>query len=247
MKTVKLLMAGAALLSAEVASAQDPAALQGCELHIWPTTDVGVVGIGSLSTMGGLLGVLLEQKDMEFGASALSDMMRRHLSPVIQKEEIGSAASWGLSRFASYRLVFEEPTVSKEERLIDAAAIERYKDVKARMKTKARLSVTTVPCYAELIAGPVEYHNTGFFGHSLETSWTLRDYGRDGRAKPIVKRGSQIVSIKNFPPNTPERVAAAPTTLREAYRKNLREWMRKKLAAQQTASSTNSLVPATSP
>lgn len=227
MKAPKSIVAGMALLCCSAAEAQDVSQATSCELHIWPSEDHEGAQRGLLMGFG-FIGAAADASMHAGKNRTIKASMRDYLSPEAQVEELRAADAARALGLSDYRIVVEQPISSKEAAKADATLKQRRNAMRASLNRSGRLSDSSAPCYAELIGTRLYYQKVPLYGSQLYTGWTLRDFGRNGAAKPMVSKGQVRNPPRDFPPKTPDMVAAAQSGLREAYRNGFLEWVRKK-------------------
>jgi len=210
------------------AEIQGQAAGGNCELHVWPTENYLGISSGLLSGFGAL-GALADHSAHKGKVQTVKDLMRDYLGPQVQMEELRKAdvaAALGLN---GYRIVEEAPTPSGEDTKDDPARKAAIKDMNAKLKSGARLTASTAPCYAELVGLQIFYHKAMMYGSNLFAGWTFRDFGRAGTGTPKAYGGSVKNPLEDFPPKTPNKVESARVEIRDAYAKDFVEYVRKKV------------------
>lgn len=238
-KTVAAAMAAISLGAAQAAAAQEaapapavapeaaPAVEAKCELHVWPTHNYIGINMGLLSGFG-IVGAVADVEAHKDRVQTVKDLMRDYLGPEVQMEELNRIGLLKTLKLNDYRIVLEEPTPFNEDLKTDPALKARVKAMNARIKAGQRLSDSKHPCYAELITTHIFYHKAMMYGSNLFTGWIYREFGD----KPIATktaRGQVKNPLENFPPKTPEMVAAAKAELRDAYAKDFVEYVEKKV------------------
>ena len=228
MKAQLYAMGLVALMAAGGAQAQAPGAAGDCELHVWPTENYIGINTGLLSGFG-VVGALADISAHEGKVATVKDLMREYLGPEVQMEELRKADVAGTLGLSGYQIVVETPTASNEDVKKDAALKATVKAMNAKLKSGARLSGSTVPCYAELVGPNIFYHKAMMYGSNLFAGWTFRDFGRTGAGVPKVFPGAVKNPLENFPPKTPDNVAAAKVEIRDAYARDFAEYVQKKV------------------
>jgi hypothetical protein len=228
----------AASIFSTSASAQDAAAgapLQAtaaadqaqCELHVWPTENYLGINMGLLSGFG-LVGAIADQEAHKGRVQTVKDLMRDYLGPDVQLGALNKLGVADTLRLKDYKIVVHEPTPFNEDVKKDAALKAKTKAMNARIKAKQRLSDSTHPCYAELITTHIFYHKAMMYGSNLFTGWIYREFGD----KPIatkVAAGQVKNPLEHFPPKSAEAVDAAKAELIDAYERDFREYVEKKV------------------
>ena len=155
--------------------------------------------------------------------------MREYLGPDVQVEELRKLDVAGILGLSGYRIVVEAPTASNDDAKKDATVKGAVKDMNAKLKNGVRLSGSRAPCYAELVAANIFYNKAMMYGSNLFAGWTFRDFGRTGAGAPKVFAGSVKNPLEDFPPKTAEKVSAAKGEIRDAYAKDVVEYVQKKV------------------
>lgn len=226
-----------ALVASGAAQAQDaasalasaPAAAESnCELHIWPTENYIGINTGLLSGMG-LLGVVADGAVHKDRVATVKDMMRDYLGPDVQIEELRKAKVAEALGLPGYQIIVEEATPAPADLKKDPALKAKYKALSAKLKSGARLSGSTAPCYAELIGHNIFYHKAMMYGSNLFAAWSFRDFGNNGTAKPRRFDGAVKNPLEDFPAKTVEKTEAAKIEIRDAYSKDFLEYVQKKV------------------
>lgn len=230
MKVLMYAAGAAALLTAASAQAQAgaPAASGECELHIWPTENYIGVNTGLLSGFG-IVGVLADTSAHKGRVATVKDRMREYLGPEVQIDELRKAEVARMLGLSGYRIVVEPATASNEDMKKDPALKAAVKAMNTKLKSGARLSSSTAPCYAELVGLNIFYHKAMMYGSNLFAGWTFRDFGRTGASAPRVFAGAVKNPLEEFPPKTPDKIDAAKVEIRDAYAKDFAEYVQKKV------------------
>ncbi len=214
----------------EAASAEPPPAEEApCELHVWPTNNY--LGFNSGLLVGfGVVGALADMAVHEGKVKTVKDLMAEYLGPEVQMQELNRIGIAETLKLKGYRIVVEEPTPFNEDLKRNPELKARVKAMNARIKAKQRLSDSTHPCYAELIATSIMYHKAMMYGSNLFAGWIYREFGD----KPIATRvaaGAVKNPLEDFPAATPDKVEAAKAELRDAFAKDFVEYVDKKVMA----------------
>jgi hypothetical protein len=223
----------AAMLVTVAASAQaqdvSPTGTPMCELHIWPTENHTGTESGMLSALGGGIGAAIDHAAHAGKVATVTDMMREYLAPDAQVEQLKKSDALRTLRLADYQIVVEPALPSDADKKANPAVKAAAALFGAKIKTGARLSASTAPCYAELVGTKIFYYKAPMHGRNLFAGWTLRDFGKSGSAKPNISSGSVKNPLENFPPKTPEDADMAKAELRDAYAKDFAEYVQKKV------------------
>jgi hypothetical protein len=203
------------------------AAGKDCELHVWPTHNY--IGFNSgLLTGFGLVGALADQAVHADKVRTVKDLMRDYLGPDVQVAELDKAALLKTLKLEGYRVVLEEPTPFNEDLKRDPALKAKVKALNARIKSKQRLSASKNRCYAELITTHIFYHKAFGWGSNLFTGWIYREFG-DGPTATKIATGQVKNPLEHFPPKEEATVEAAKAELRDAYARDFKEYVEKKV------------------
>lgn len=199
----------------------------GCELHVWPTENYIGINTGLLSGFG-LVGAVADLRAHEGRVQTVKDLMREFLGPDVQMEELNKIGIADALKLKGYRIVVEEPTPFNEDLKNNPALKAKTKAMNARIKAKQRLSGSTNPCYAELIGTMIFYHKAMMYGSNLFGGWIYREFGKGPLATRTVT-GAVKNPLEDFPPKTADKVEPAKIELRDAYAKDFKEYVAKKV------------------
>lgn len=219
----------AAVATPAAVSAPAPAAPQQpqCELHVWPTENYLGMNSGLLSGFG-IIGAIADQAAHKDHVTTVKDQMREYLGPEVQMATLNHIGIADALRLKGYKIVVEEPTPFNEDVKKDPALKAKADAMNARIKAKQRLSASTNPCYAELITTDIFYFKAMMYGSNLFTGWIYRDFGNQPTARWVAK-GAVKNPLGVFPPKTPDQVEAAKAELIDAFGKDFREYVDKKV------------------
>lgn len=225
MKTISRLLAGM-LFAATSANAQDAA--PACELHVWPTETYIGINMGLLSGFG-IVGAVADVAVHEKRVATVKDLMKDWLGPEIQLAELEKLDYKKQLGLADYQVIMHPALPTAEDAKADPALKQQRKDVAGRIKSGARLTDSKTGCYAELMVDYIFYYKAMMYGSNLFTNWIFRDFGKDGIK--VVRTGNGQVKnpLEDFPPKTPDMIAAAKVELRAAYAKDFTEYLAKKV------------------
>lgn len=233
MKTNQLLAVACAAVagfcSPSIAAAKADSTAE-CELHVWPTENYLGVNTGLLSGFG-IVGALADHAAHKDRVKTTKDYMAEYLGPDAQIAELNRIGIADTLKLPGYRVVVEAPTPFNEDVKKDPALKASVKVMNAKLKNGQRLSNSTAPCYAELVATNILYHKAMMYGSNLFGGWTFRDYGKSGGA-PKVFVGAVKNPLESFPPKTAEAVEPAKAEVRDAYGKDFVEFVQKKVVGQ---------------
>ena len=221
-----------ALIASGAAQAQDaaPAAVPAgnCELHIWPTENYIGINTGLLSGLG-VLGAVADIAAHKDRVVTVKDMMREYLGPDVQIDELRKAKVADALGLPGYRIIVEEATPAPADLKKDPALKAKYKALAAKLKSGARLSNSSTPCYAEMVGHNIFYHKAMMYGSNLFAAWSFRDFGQSGAARPRRFDGAVKNPLEDFPAKTVEKTEAAKIEIRDAYSKDFLEYVQKKV------------------
>lgn len=209
-------------------AAEQPAAAEPqCELHVWPTENYIGINTGLLSGFG-LVGAAADVAAHDGRVKTVKDLMRDYLGPDVQLAELNRIGIAETLKLKGYRIVVEEPTPFNEDLKKDPALKAKTQAMNAKLKAKQRLSASTNPCYAELIATHIFYYKAMMYGSNLFGGWIYREFGK-GPIATRIAAGQVKNPLENFPPKKPEMVEPAKAELRDAYAKDFVEYVQKKV------------------
>lgn len=231
MKGLAIAIVATTFAMSSAANAQASASPGDCELHVWPTESYNVQAMGLLFGFG-LLGALADHEGHKDERAVITDYLRADLDPAAQVEELRRADAAKVLGLPGYRIVAEPATPSRN------TAKAAFKAMKARLKSRERLSTSTAPCYAELVGTDILYHRAPMYGSNLFATWTFRRFDQAGGAKPKTNSGRVKNPLEDFPPKTSDKVEAARTEVRGAYRADFLEYVQKKVLGAASPSST---------
>lgn len=198
-----------------------------CELHVWPTHNYLGFNSGLLSGFG-IVGALADAAVHAGKVKTVKELMADYLGPDAQMEELNKIGIVETLKLRGYRVVIEEPTPFNEDLKNDPALKAKAKAMNARIKAKQRLSDSKNPCYAELITTHIFYHKAMMYGSNLFTGWIYREFGNQPLATKVA-RGHVKNPLEHFPPKAEDKVEMAKIELRDAYAKDFREYVAKKV------------------
>ena len=150
------------------------------------------------------------------------------MAPISRSQELNKIGIAKTLKLDNYRIVVEPPTPSDEAVKADPALKQQVKTMNARVKAGQRLSGSTAPCYAELIATVIFYQKAMMYGSNLFGGWVYREFPATGAATKT-KAGAVKNPLEDFPPKTDEKIASAQAELRDAYAKDFVEYTAKKV------------------
>lgn len=227
--TVIFLAASTRAQDAAVASA--PVETPQCELHVWPTENYLGINSGLLSGFG-ILGAIADNAAHSGRVKSVKDLMRDYLGPDVQMTELQKIEFVRLLGLNGYRVAVEPATPFNEDVKRDPALKARTKAMNARIKSGQRLSDSTAPCYAELIGTMIFYHKAMMYGSNLFSGWVFRRFPADPNGRATISAAGAVKNpLENFPPKAVDMVEPARAELRDAYVRDFREYVEKKVPA----------------
>lgn len=198
-----------------------------CELHVWPTENYLGINSGLLSGFG-VVGALADMSAHANRVKTVKDLMRDYLGPDVQLAELSRLGLLKMLKLPDkYAVIIEDPTPFNEDLKENPALKAKVKELNQRIKTGQRLSVSTNPCYAELVTTHIFYHKAMMYGSNLFTGWIYREL--NGPKAGLVATGQVKNPLEQFPPKTAETIDAAKVELRDAYAKDFAEYVAKKV------------------
>lgn len=207
----------AACLAAAVAlSAPSPALAQseGCELHVWPSSQFGAVYHGASAGFGAYGPVITSMT-----LTPMQEVARRlgeSIDPAAQVEAISALGLGESGRFRGYRLVFH-----------DAPQAPKYGNWIAKdVGQGARDSDAAATCYAELHVIFITLFRTAL-SKKIQTGFLYREFVASPTATYwAVDAGS--TGAPAFETNGEEKSPEAKASVRAAFQENLRIFLSKK-------------------
>lgn len=185
-----------------------------CELHIWPTTQIGAVFHGANVGWNGYGAYV---KGMTLTPMQSVEMrLRESIDPVAQTDAIASQDFSASERLRGYRLMFHEaPAKGNYDNWIQ-------KDVGAG----GRDSTSSSSCYAELHVIFITLFRTAI-SKKIQTAFLYREFGASQSATyRTVDVGS--TGAPAFDSNGEEKSAVATASVRAAFKENFNIFLRKK-------------------
>lgn len=219
--------ADAAPPAAVDAAVKRDAPVAACELHVWTTENYMGMNSGLLSGFGAL-GSLADYEAHKGKVQTVKDLMRDYLGPDAQMEELNKIGIAQALKLEGYTIVVEAPTPFNEDLKKDPDLKAKVKAMNAKLKSGDRLSDSAAPCYAELIGNVIFYQKATFYGSNLFSGWIFRKFPATGKAT-LKKTGWVKNPLEDFPPKTPEKVETAKVEIRDAYAKDFKEFVEKKV------------------
>jgi len=190
---------GAAAQSPDATASAIPAAMEACELHVWPSTGLRSVFHGWLH--GGIVDGAVTGRDGY---------------PEVPPEPLVTARQIALLETAGLDNLLGRPGYAVT---IHPAPLT---SVKIR-QSRTRLIASQSNCYAELILEDAFFQEDFVNGGSLKMLIRFRDFG-PGKG-PMQQFGTWTrTPLKLFPPKEPSQYQAAVAELEAAFRANLAEF-----------------------
>jgi len=211
----------------QVAPLAAPAAEPSCELHVWPTENYIGINTGLLSGFG-IVGAIADIEAHKGRVRTVKDLMRDYLGPDVQMTALNRMGITETLKLKDYKIIVHEPTPFNEDLKKDPELKAKTKAMNARIKAKQRLSDSQHPCYAELITTHIFYHKAMMYGSNLFTGWIYREFG-DKPLATKVATGQVKNPLEVFPPKSADQVGPAKAELIDAYEKDFREYVEKKV------------------
>ena len=184
-----------------------------CELHVWPTDKFAVTeNLGGASY--GLIGALMDDATRLKSPEKVAEQFKTQLSPTEQERIIKEVDLITVFHLTGYRVVMEsaasQPIWTLEQ-----------------MKSKQRISNSTVGCYAEMAIISQQYFRQ-MIGTRLRTYISYKEYGSS--IEPMVKiLDATATKASDFPAKSGNGIAASTLSLQNAFRENLFKFATDKL------------------
>ena len=198
-----------------------------CELHVWPTENYLGFNSGLLSGFG-LIGAVADLEAHKGKVKTVKDLMRDYLGPDVQMDALNKIGIADTLKLKGYSIVVHEPTPFNEDLKKNPELKAKTKALNARIKAKKRLTDSTHPCYAELVTTHIFYHKAMMYGSNLFTGWIYREFG-DKQIATKTSTGQVKNPLESFPPKSDDTVEASKAELIDAYGKDFREYVDKKV------------------
>ena len=204
----KALSIGAMIaMSSQSAAAQ--AAGEKCELHVWPSNQIGAVFHGASATYNGLNLYLSPMQQV-------TQRLAEAIGPEAQNRVVTSLDLGASARFKDYRIVLHDaPTVSPFLNWLDK-----------KVGEGARVIETGSTCYAELHVIFITLYRTSI-SKKIQTQFLFRDFGSTPSAA-FWYVGGDSTGAPGFDSNGEEKSEAAMESVRQAFTTNLRAFLGKK-------------------
>jgi hypothetical protein len=211
----------------EASATVDPAGPV-CELHVWPTDNYIGINTGLLSGFG-LVGAVADVAAHDGRVKTVKELMADYLGPEVQVAELNRVGLLETLKLpANYKIIIEEPTPFNEDLKNNPELKAKVKQMNETIKAGRRLSSSTSLCYAELATTHIFYHKAMMYGSNLFVGWIYRDFGDKPIAQKVGK-GQVKNPLEEFPPKSADMIPAAQAELRDAYAKDFKEYVEKKV------------------
>lgn len=189
------LLAGAARAQEAPAVPADPTAA-GCELHVWPGSDLVYLYYGWAH--GGTINGAVK------GREGYPTAPENPLTAAVQADLLSAPYVPALVGRAGYKLVVHPEVLSS----------------RTIRSSTTRIADSQSPCYAELMVDDLLLSQNVISGNALRASFRFRDFGAG--QQPASQFGSFVITeLKLFPAKTPEGVPAAAEELKKAFQSDL--------------------------
>lgn len=180
----------------EAAPAAQQAAPAGCELHVWPGSDLVYLYFGWFH--GGTINGAVK------GREGYPTAPENPLTVETQGKLLAEMDLPSQLNLPGYAVVIHPNALSSRE---------------IRAST-TRLAESSSPCYAEFMIDDLLLTENVIGGNALRASFRFRDFGPD--AAPQRQFGNFVMTkLLGFPPKTPEALTAAVTELKAAFRSDI--------------------------
>lgn len=192
------------LAGTHAAAAQDtaaPADATGCELHVWPSSPVRSSS-NNYFVMRSIVDGAVQGRD---GYVKLPENILGSDTQIRTLNEVGVTETLGLPGYTV--VMHDQPLPSRVIRT-----------------TPGRLQPESPACYAEFVTDDVFYQEDAIDGRKLKAIFRFRQFD-GGSQMPTRTFGSFAqLSLKQFPPKTPEAVDGALEEFRLAYGAAVKEF-----------------------
>ena len=184
-----------------------------CELHIWPTKQIGAVYHGSrISAYGVGYGLTLTLSPSEQVAQQLGTA----IDPASQIAEFDKYGLDTTDRFQGYKIVIHEaPEQPKYQNWIDK-----------KVGSGNRDTDSTAACYAEMHVIFITLFRTAL-SKKIQTGFLVRQFGKGTEAQFAVVDGGST-GAPDFVTNGDEKSDKARQSVRAAFSENLKIFLRSK-------------------
>jgi hypothetical protein len=185
-----------------------------CELHVWPTRQIGAVYHGASASYAGpgTYAIDMYLSPMDQVAKRLGES----IEPSAQNDAITRLELGSSDRFKEYRVIFHDPP--------DKPKYANWID--KNVGIGARDSDSMSPCYAELHIIFITLFRTAI-SKKIQTGFLFRDFGESQSLKfKAIDAGS--TGAPAFESNDKAKSPEAVASVRAAFQENLRIFLRKK-------------------
>lgn len=217
MRKITILASTAMALASAPVLAQDAgaeatatAAAPTCELRVFPTLE-GQAQTTSMLSGFGIVGAIADAAKNKNRNQSEGEYLKEALGPQFQIRALKSIdLVKELNLPEGTTIMFEEPI---EDRGITT-------------KTKARLTQSTAPCYAELLVTQNLYQKKAIYGRSLNNRFIFKDF-RTGLTETDMIKGRGGNGLEHFPPTSTDDTEAADADLLKAFTANFLEYSKR--------------------
>jgi hypothetical protein len=183
----------------QVAPPAQDSAPTGCELHVWPGSDLVYLYFGWFH--GGTVNGAVK------GREGYPTPPANPLTAETQAEMLGSMDLPSKLNLSGYAVVIHPTALTSRE---------------IRAST-TRLAASSSPCYAELMIDDLLLSENVIGGNALRGSLRFRDFGAD--AAPQRQFGTFVMTkLLNFPPKTPDQMTAAINEVKAAFQSDVAQF-----------------------
>ena len=184
------------------ARAQDNSSINaqpGCELHVWPGSDLVYLYFGWAH--GGTVNGAVK------GREGYPKPPANPLSLETQAAQLGQTDLQSLLKLPGYAIIVHPEALPS----------------RTIRSSTSRIVSSNSPCYAELMIDDLLLSQNVIGGNALRGSFRFRDFGPDTSPRRTFGAFS-ITPLKLFPPKTPEGEDAAAAELKLAFTSNLKQF-----------------------
>jgi hypothetical protein len=214
-----VLAAPAVARTGQLSTSQEP-----CELHVFPAANE----LASVQDAASLLGLPFTFIDAAaHGASAdrVKQQMTADLPPLRQVEVLTDGRVMSALKLPADTVVVGEPAIPSHAQLqTDPAAKARLAEMNVAIRARRRLTTSTAPCYAELVAANLFVQRDPIDGTRLRVAWYFRNMSADAKLV-VYYEGWSAAGVPGYTTTMPEQVEAARTALRKAFLSSLVSWV----------------------
>lgn len=174
-----------------------PVPAAGCELHVWPASDIKAV------TQGWVLNNTVNQ---DFNLAKGGFAKPQTLTPDRQVALLKAVDLPGLLKLPAQQVVTHDEPLTR-----------------AQAAAQTRNAQSTSPCYTEFVVSQLFYDRAPIAGRSLKTMIVYRTFGDAANVEATFATWAET-GLKIFPAKTAEQAGAAEAELETAYQTNMREF-----------------------